>query len=57
MTDRSESDIISSNPFTVELDSFCDFFRSGCENLGISESDGESSRVLLWIEDQYATMD
>lgn len=54
MTDRSELDIISSNPIKLELDSLRDRFRSQCDDLDIPDT---PSRVVLWIGNQFASME
>lgn len=54
MTDRSESDIISSNPIKLELDSLRDRFRSQCDDLDIPDT---PSRVVLWIGNHFASME
>ena len=56
MTDRSESEIIASNPINLELDRFRLRFRSQCNDLGISESQDASSQVVLWIGNDSAGM-
>ena len=53
MADRSESDIISSNPIKHELDSLRDRFKSQCDDLNIPDT---PSRVVLWIGNQSASM-
>lgn len=54
MTDRSDSDIISSSPIKLELDSLRDRFRSQYDDLDITDT---STWVVLWIGNHLVSME